>query len=362
MNDRATDGPLRATVVTPAEGLDLAARAETADPAADFAGSATWLQAAAEVLGEDRLVHVALTDRATGELAGALALQSRRAGWRTGSPGRASLGWPFAEVGYGFRPRWFGAARPAHWLPALRELFPGHRLDLQRCAPDALPDALPHGFVRTEGPGTWVLAQPGSTEQWLGSLYGKHRRDLAKYRRDIQKAGGQWLDGEAADPALLDACFRLHRARLQDKGAQRAWFAAPVELFLRKLAQGTAGRGLRLSLLARDGRYVAACLSFVHRRRFKAFVSGWDRAHARLDLGRQVLYHQLLGELPRGLDEIDFLGGDLAYKREFGLHRQPTADVIAHGGTFAALRARAVAGAIAAVRSVRRRLRAEALR
>lgn len=347
---------LRATLVTSGEGLDLAARAEQADPAADFAGALPWLQAAGQVLGAEALVHVALHDAATGRLAGCVALQRTRADWRSGSPGRTTLVWPMADVGFGFRPRWFGEPAPTAWLPALRALFRDERIELRRCDAASVPDELPAAFERSEGIGTWVLRDPGTTETWLASLQGKHRRDLAKYRRDIQKAGGEWLDSTSAEPTLLDACFQLHRSRLHDKGKRSAYFAAPVEGFLRALAQRTAGDGLRLSLLRRDDRFAAACLSFVHRGRYKAFVSGWDRAHARFDLGRQVLYHQVLAELPRGLAEIDFLGGDLDYKREFGLRKVSTVDVIGHGSGLAKLRARVVEGALQAYRSTRARL------
>lgn len=346
---------LRATLVTAVEGMALAARADEADRTAEFAGSLPWLQAAERVLGRERLVHVALTPDGSAEPIGCLALQHTRADWRSGSPGRATLAWPMASIGFGFAPRWFGTPEPAAWLPALRAAFPDHRLELRRCAPESLAAEAPEAFERSAGIGTWTLANPGDTATWLASLYGKHRRDLAKYRRDIDKAGGTWLDTTAAEPPLLDACFQLHRARLNDKGTQSAYFAAEVEAFLRALAEATAGQGLRLSLLQRDGRFVAACLSFVHHGRYKAFVSGWDRAHARLDLGRQVLYHQILAELPRGLAEIDFLGGDLDYKREFGLQKQPTTDVVCHGSRFATLRAHVVDKALQIYRRTRQR-------
>ncbi len=346
---------LRATVVTAAAGMALAERAETTGTAMAFAGSLPWLQAAERVLGRDQLVHIALSQPDADAPIGCVVLQRGRADWRSGSPGRATLTWPMAAIGFGFEPQWFGAPAPDAWLPAVQRTFPDHRLELRRCAPASVPLALPAPFELTEGIGTWVLANPGSSEQWLGSLYGKHRRDLAKYRRDIQKAGGEWIDTENADPELLDACFQLHRARLQDKGKQSAYFATTVENFLRALAEQTAGKGLRLSLLRREGRYIAACLSFVHRRRYEAFVSGWDRAHARFDLGRQVLYHQLLAELPRGLDQIDFLGGDLAYKREFGLQKRATTDAVCHGSRFATLRAHVVAGALQVYRRAQQR-------
>ena len=163
-------------------------------------------------------------------------------------------------------------------------------------------------------------------------------------------------------PDLLDACFALHRSRMLAKGRHEAVLGARAEQFLRELARATADASLRLSLLRRQDRFAAACLSFVHHGRYQAHVSGWDQAHARFDLGRQVIYHQILAELPRGLRQIDLLGGDLDYKREFGLERTPTADVIARPSAAAATRERLVRGAIRVFRSARAALRPEAVR
>lgn len=347
------NAPLRAYLLPTAAGLELANAATAADPASDLAGSHAWVEAASHVLGPSRLLHVALQPAGAALPVGYLALERTRADWRSGSPGRSTLAWPFAELGYGFRPLWLGTPQPDDWLPALQRLFGDQRIELRRCATDALPDAATT-FEYSEGIGCWRGGTHGGLQPWLASLHGKHRRDLAKYRRDITAAGGQWVDTNTASRELLDELFRLHHLRLDGKSVRSAYYAPEAEAFLRVLAQATAGCGLRLSLLQLAGTYVAGCLSFVHRQRFQAFVSGWDMAHRRLDLGRQVLYHQLLQELPRGLVEINFLGGDLAYKREFGLAKQATRDAVAHGGGFARLRAHVVDRALQVYRRARR--------
>jgi CelD/BcsL family acetyltransferase involved in cellulose biosynthesis len=350
-DDRTDSAPVRAEIVPASDGMALLARCR---PGA-FAGSLPWIEAAHRTLGADRLLHVKLSDALDGTELGCLTLAQDRADWRSGSPGRIAWTWPLMAIGYGFGPRWLGRHSAVDWPLAVQRVLPHARLELRRSAVAAAPDTS-GDFVASEGIGTWRCEQPGTVEAWLASLVGKHRRDLHKYRRDIATAGGEWIDSERDDPTLLDAGFALHRERLDQKGARSAYFAPDVEAFLRALATATAGRGLRLSLLACDGRFVASCLSFVHERQFLAFVSGWQRARSRLDLGRQVLFHQLLRELPNGLDAIDFLGGDLAYKREFGLTKQPTRDLVCHGGAFAALRARVVSGAIGIARHTRRRL------
>lgn len=346
---------LRAQQLDHDAGMALARCADAADRAAGLAGAPQWLAAAATTLGQDRLVHFALYEGDAAAPCGQLTLERTRADWRSGSPGRSTLAWPFAELGFGYRPRWLdGVPRPG-WLAAVAAARPEARLDLRRTAPNAAADLPAHG-EQTSGIGTWCATAPTNAAAWLASLQGKHRRDLHKYRRDIAAAGGLWRDDGSADPNLLDACFRLHRARLHDKGTASAYFAASAEQFLRALARESAGAGLRLSVLQLGERYAAACLSFVHHGRYQAFVSGWDPNQRRLDLGRQVLFHQLLAELDRGLVEIDFLGGDLAYKREFGLAKQPTTDFVVHGSGLATLRAKAVASALSIYRMARRRV------
>lgn len=347
----------RARIVTNDAGWRLAAAAEAVDRG-PFAASLAWNRAAAQTLGDDRLVHVTLHDKKDAPV-GLLALQTARANWRTGAPGLPQLGWPMAEIGYGYRPRWLDGVPRTGWRTALAAAFPDRRIELRRCAADRteLGEAVEHGggFVTTDGVATFVRERPGTVDEWLASLQGRHRRELAKYRRNIEKCGAEWLDTDQADDERLAACLRLHEARLVAKGHAEARPTATTSSFFRALARETAGAGLRLTLLRRDDRFVASCLSFVHERRLQAFLSGWDRAHANLDLGRQVFYHQLLAELPRGLDEIDALGGEFSYKRELGLAPRATFDHVAHGGQVARLCANLVDGALRCYRIVRRR-------
>lgn len=341
----------RARIVPSADGWRLAEATEAVDPG-PFAASLAWHRATAQALGDDRLVHVTLHDVKDAPV-GLVTLQHGRASWRTGSPGLSQLGWPMAELGYGYRPRWLDGTPRSGWRAALAELFPDRRIELHRSAADASDEPATGGFTTTPGPATFVREHPGGLDDWLASLAGGHRRELAKYRRNIAKAGAEWLDTDVADDALFDACLRLHEARLVAKGMAAARPSATTRTFFRALARETSARGLRLTLLRAGDRYVASCLSFVHARRLQAFLSGWDRTHANLDLGRQVFYHQLLNELPRGLDEIDALAGDFAYKRELGLAPRPTFDHTAHGGQVARLCANLVDGALRCYRIVR---------
>ncbi len=364
------DSSLVADLAADRERWALHGRLEDADPDADLAGSFAWCRASVRAVGEERIVHVALHDSG-GASVGLVVLEHGKTGWRSGSPGRACLRWPFQELGYGFGPRWEPGVAPevrAGWLTALRSRFPDVHFELERCSAEAFGprSADSHGSTRmAEGDATWTRAVEGSVDEYLASLKGKHRRDLAKYRRDIAAAGGEWIECSGAPVELaraFEACFELHRRRLSEKHTQSAYFSERGRRFLLALAREMGPEGLRLTLLRCGGRDVAGCLSYVFRHRYKAFLSGWDRSHARLDLGRQVIYHQILGEFERGVREIDLLGGDLDYKREFGLVRRPTLDVIGRPNPSAQRREALVGRALELYRGSRRWMRSDVRR
>lgn len=354
-------GSLHAEELPAVAAWEFAGRFDALDRTSSFACSSAWNRAAAATLGEDRLVHVLLRDDAHSAV-GLLCLERSASNWRSGSPGRPCLRWPLAELGYHFAPRWdpeFPEARRSYWLRAVCDVFPRTRIELQRTSTSARPAAgdLASPAQMTEGAGTWSLAPVHDRESYLAGLNGKHRRDLAKYRRDIASAGGEWVEcGSGSDELapLLDACFALHERRLSEKSASSAYLPSQNRAFIAALVTGTRENALRLSLLRCDGRLVAGCLSFAHHGRYWAFMSGWDRSHARLDLGRQVIYHQILREFERGLSEIDLLGGDLDYKREFGLAKRPTIDIVVHPDRRAARRERLIGSALDLYRGSRR--------
>ena len=373
---------LRADIVDRDVGTELLARLDAEDPSARLAGSPLWCDAAAAA-GE-RLVHVALYEcaaadatprtRARGASAhasGIVVLARGHAGWRSGSPGQATLRWPMQTMGYGFAPRFaahVGREARQQWLAALAARFPRTRFELRRGDDTSARAPAPSRATIVPGTAVWC-ATVDSREAWLAGLKGKHRRDLAKYRRDIAAAGGTWHDVDASMPsdelrARLSTLFALHAARLAKKGVRGAGLGASQQQLLRALAAATLGTALRLSLLQCDGRWIAGCLSFTWRGRYEAHVSGWSHSHPRLDLGRQVLYHQVLGELDRGAGVriLDFLGGDLDYKREFGLQRVPTVDAVLPANAGAAWRERLVTTALSAWRRCRSVRRAPATR
>ncbi|MBI5850599.1 MAG: GNAT family N-acetyltransferase [Planctomycetes bacterium] len=350
---------LVAEIAPAAVAWSIAERLDAVDDTADFAGSTAWCRAASDVLGDANTAHVVFRD-GSGTAVGWTMLERGAAGWRSGAPGASCVSWPFAAIGYRFRPRFLVELAPAlraTWIQALRSSFRGRRLELVRLDPEEAAVEVEHAHLdRADGPATWATKVSGDADGWYATLDGKHRRDLKKYRRDIAAFGGEWCDTLDGAPLgeSLDVLFALHRRRIAHKGATSACGTPRSERFLRRLAEREAAAGTRVVVVRHGGEPMGACLSFAHRRRLKVTVSGWDQGFSRYDLGRQVIHHQILREFERGLVEIDLLGGDLPYKREFGLERRPTVDLVVRPSAFAALREDLVHGAIEVVRAGRR--------
>lgn len=348
---------LQAKRVDACLGWQLAESFEDLDRTSDFACSLGWSRTASQTLGEDSFVHVAF-ENDEGLTVGYALLEIGNSRWRTGSPGLRCLSWPFAEIGYYFRPRWRSDQEDLPWLQALQERFPGWRLELSRshlhCAPRSAPQN-PLNSIR-ESVGTWTADVPATIDQYYATLRGKHRRDLRKYRRDIAAAGYRWItSGCDVVPLsrLLSESFDLHRERLSAKGVGSAYLRETNRQFLENLCRYFRDDGLRLTTLYDGERPIASCLSFVYRQRLECVMSGWDREYRRFDLGRQVIHDQILREFERGLQRIDLLGGDLPYKREFGLARRPTLQIVAHPSRGAKIRQRMVNGVLGWYRGAR---------
>ncbi|MEM7201537.1 MAG: GNAT family N-acetyltransferase [Planctomycetota bacterium] len=340
------------------EATSLVARFEHADPTADLSTSTAWNVAAGAVRGESAVQRFALID-GDRQIVGLVALERRVAGWRSGSPGAALWTWPMAELGYEFRPRWrpeCAAIVREHWQEAVADALAGERLELPRTAAAACP-AEPSGLAATPGPAVWTAPAAASADAWLHSLQSRHRRDLGYYRRRIDRGGGVWRQFETEPTADLDAAlaisFQLHGERIATKGQRSAYLQPPHRAFLQRLAHELRETALRLTILSIDGAPAGSCLSFCYAGRYQAYMPGWSPAHHKLDLGRQIIAHQIQHDLDSGIHEISLLGGDLAYKRELGLEARATQDLVRVPSRPAELRQWLAPGVLRAYRGAR---------
>lgn len=323
-------------------------------PTGHLSQSIRWIEAAHNVAGAGALRPVLFRDP-DGRVLGAAVFEQARLGWRSGSPGRAVLRWPLQEYGAHFAPIF---RRPgldqADWLVALTQLYPDLQLELRRSAAILLPEDFPADLRATPGPGVWTTATPRGLAAWQRSLTGEHRRDLGYYRRRIDRAAGLWrdLDPDQDPGPALEECLALHARRVAHKGQRSAYLTPRGQRTLQALCRNFRAE-LRLSFLDLCGAPVAASLAFLHGGRYSCLLTGWDPRHRKLDLGRQVIHHQLLAAFRADLQHIDLGGGDLSYKQEFGLQRLPSLDFTRAPSRGAALREGLVRGALRVYRRIR---------
>ncbi len=341
------------------EGIDLLRALDADDDGPSFAGSAPWVEAAAEAIGAERIRCVALRDD-DGRAVGALALELGRTTWRSGPIRHEVLRWPMADLGWRYAPRWTANAAPLHrmrWWRAVQSAFPDARLELSRTATDA---SAPHPLVpprsRVRGGGAvWALDVDGDVSAWHAVLLGRHRRDLGKYRRALERSGARFRDLTLGDDAdeWCATLFDLHARRIASKQQRSAALHPENRGFVETLVRRETGRRLRFTRVDLDGHTIGAVAAFVDRGRYEAYVSGFDPDVHRFDLGRQLPVAQVLAEFGRSLRRIDLRGGDLAYKRELGMQPVPTIDLVTRPTPFAALQEDVVATAFHWYRGVR---------
>jgi CelD/BcsL family acetyltransferase involved in cellulose biosynthesis len=123
----------------------------------------------------------------------------------------------------------------------------------------------------------------------------------------------------AAADALIGALFRLHAARWNARQAPGVLSGEAVQQLHREVAAGMLGRGrLRLYGLSLDGRIEAVVYAFAHGQRLYSYLGGFNPVLGKFSPGLVILWHAMLMAIEEGLDELDFLRGDEAYKYRFG--------------------------------------------
>lgn len=162
-------------------------------------------------------------------------------------------------------------------------------------------------------------AGPQTTARFQANLRRRHRRlaelgTVALRRED----GGGDLEGTLREFLALEASGW--------KGRAGSALALDPRLagFYRRWAQEAAARGaLAIRSLTLDGRAVATHLGLVHRGTYYLPKTAYDEALSAVSPG-QLLHGEVLAECAAlGLRELDFLGPDMEWKRDWGPAHRP---------------------------------------
>ena len=165
-----------------------------------------------------------------------------------------------------------------------------------------------------------VLALPASWEAYLASLPGKHRHELTRKMRRLQREVPEARAVSYRDPddiaARLPEFLGLHRA---SRAGKARFMDARMEDFFRRVTAALAAEGaVTLWFLDTAAGPAAAFITLEWDDTVGLYNSGFDPGRAALAPGLVLIARLIQDAIVRGKRRFDFLRGEERYKYEFG--------------------------------------------
>ncbi|MGH7279314.1 MAG: GNAT family N-acetyltransferase [Candidatus Rokuibacteriota bacterium] len=165
-----------------------------------------------------------------------------------------------------------------------------------------------------------ILALPPSWETYLGTLPGKHRHELLRKIRRLEREAPEVravsCSGRTEVEARLGDFLVLHRA---SRAGKARFMDARMETFFRRATVALAADGaVRLWFLETAGGPAAAFITLEWDGNVGLYNSGFDPGRAALSPGLVLLARLVEDAIARGKRRFDFLRGEERYKYEFG--------------------------------------------
>jgi CelD/BcsL family acetyltransferase involved in cellulose biosynthesis len=203
---------------------------------------------------------------------------------------------------------------------------------------------------------------PSSFDGYLAGIGIKLRANYRRRWRILERTGPAEFIA-VSDPAGLERHFpelvRLHRIRFERRQQESAFVRPGVPAFHEEALKALAARGwARLYLLRANGQVVAALYGFSMGSAFQFYQCGMDPEWMKVSVG-QILVGRSIDEAIRtGHSDFDFLRGDESYKAQWTERTRETVTVRLFDYRPASLAARAAYVAAAALRRVKRWVKA----
>ncbi|HLV20684.1 MAG TPA: GNAT family N-acetyltransferase [Polyangiaceae bacterium] len=161
---------------------------------------------------------------------------------------------------------------------------------------------------------------PESNQDFGASLPKWLWRNVRQGEARLRRAGGRLRRSVRTTLARdLEALFELHGAEWRARGTPGVLASAEVRAFHRRAAESLLERGvLRLQVAELDGRPIGVLLTLDSRDTSCIYTSGFDPAHARLNLGSVLIASAAEDAIARGKRWLDFLRGAERYKYHWG--------------------------------------------
>ena len=164
-----------------------------------------------------------------------------------------------------------------------------------------------------------VLALPTSWDFYLASLSGKHRHELLRKMRRLERDAPDARVSRVSRPAEIEArlgeFLDLHR---RSRTGKARFMDGRMERFFRRALTAFAERdAARLWFLDTASGPVATFVTIEWDDTVGLYNSGFDPARAALSPGVILLAHVVRDAITRGRRTFDFLRGEERYKYEF---------------------------------------------
>jgi CelD/BcsL family acetyltransferase involved in cellulose biosynthesis len=148
---------------------------------------------------------------------------------------------------------------------------------------------------------------------------------LAYYRRRAAREGMVLREASPGElPRMLELLFELHTARWVDRQQAGVMADARVRGFLCDVVMASTRSGsVHLCALEQDGRMLAGHLGFAAGHRLALYVSGFAPEASKLSPGTLLFGCSIDLALERGINGLDLLRGQEAYKYNWGARDDP---------------------------------------
>ena len=186
-----------------------------------------------------------------------------------------------------------------------------------------------HEYARARGMpvGTWhsldspYLPLPATHDALLASLHAKFKANSRRRRNKLEAKGPVSFERVEGGPELsarLAEGFALERSGWKGQRGTAITQDAATRAFYAELARMAAAHGrLVLSFLRCARKAVAFQYGLTYGGRYLLLKPGYEEALKECSPG-QLLMHEVVGDcIARGLRELDFLGPDMVWKRDW---------------------------------------------
>ena len=166
---------------------------------------------------------------------------------------------------------------------------------------------------------SFEMPLPSTWEEYLASLESRHRRDIERKIRQLEKVADvrfSILRDAEVGQAELALFFEMMAGSRRDK----AQFLTPgMRDFFAGLVHAMSAYGfLRLAFLDVGKARVAGILYFEYNGRVYLYNSGYDPQFADMDVGLVSKLYCIRQAIESGIKEFDFLKGSEVYKSQLG--------------------------------------------